>query len=60
MWDIDKQCNPDQTPQNSASGLGLYGLITECSIKTESKMKNATTLKTETGGPIIIRSDKMG
>ena len=45
LWDIDKQCNPYQTPQNSASDLGLYDLITECSIKTEFKMKNTTTLK---------------
>ena len=34
LWDIGNSGDPDQTPQNAASGQGLHCLFTECSIKT--------------------------
>ena len=32
LWDIDKQCRPDQTPHNAASGQVIYCLLTECFV----------------------------
>ena len=33
LWDIGKQCKPDQTPQIAASDLDLHCLLTESLIK---------------------------
>ena len=40
LWDIDKQNSPNVTPQNAASHLGLFCLLTGISLKNEIKMKN--------------------
>ena len=55
FWDLGKQCRPDQTPQNAASGpvqtpqnaasgsaasnQDLYCLLTGISIQNQIKMK---------------------
>ena len=36
--------DPDQMPYNMTSDQGLHCLLTECSIKTGMKTKNATQL----------------
>ena len=49
LWDVDKQCRPDQMPQNAASDQGLHCLLTESSIKIliKNEKYNLTSLKTE-------------
>ena len=39
LWDIGNRIAPDVTPQNAASHLGLFCLLTAISSKNEIKMK---------------------
>ena len=48
-WTHAYSVDPDQTPQDAASGQGLHCLLTICSIKTLPKNEkyHPTTLKME-------------
>ena len=50
LWDMGKQCRPDQTQKNDASDQGLHCLLTESSIRISIKIQpNNPKIKKWTG-----------